>query len=67
MRGIKCCKFCDDSVRHVGCHADCEQYLEEKSLMAEEKEIVKKKREHDKILEDIKFSGIRRMTKQEKR
>ncbi len=39
---IKCCKDCIPSIRHVGCHAKCEQYLKEK---AEHAIYVQKERE----------------------
>lgn len=29
MRGFECCIDCDK--RHVGCHAECEAYLQEKA------------------------------------
>lgn len=39
--GIKCCKDCVPPQRHVGCHAKCSKYLEEKAKWENEKNLIK--------------------------
>lgn len=40
MSVIKCCKDCEN--RCVGCHAECEQYNDEKKIIIEERRKLKK-------------------------
>lgn len=39
MYGIKCCKDCTE--RHIGCHSECDKYIQEKQLLEEEKKKMK--------------------------
>lgn len=50
---ITCCKDCPD--RHVGCHATCERYLEQKATLEEEADRVRKYK-----LVDIEYSKLSR-------
>ena len=34
---IKCCQFCVAPKRHLGCHSDCPEYIEEKAQWEEER------------------------------
>ena len=38
---IKCCKNCVPPTRHLGCHAKCNKYLEEKAKWEKEKKFAK--------------------------
>lgn len=38
---IKCCKDCVAPKRHIGCHADCKEYLEEKAQYEKAKQKIK--------------------------
>lgn len=40
MGTIKCCKLCPD--RYVGCHAECERYIQEHEQITKERELYKK-------------------------
>ena len=42
-KGIKCCYKCIPPKRHIGCHASCEEYIEEKALHEKYKNTKKNK------------------------
>ena len=48
---ITCCKDCPD--RHIGCHATCERYLEQKATLEEEAD-----RAREYKLVDIEYSKL---------
>lgn len=41
---IKCCKNCVPPKRHLGCHNECTEYIQEKEQREKENEIIAKKR-----------------------
>ena len=56
MAVIHCCKDCIPPKRHIGCHADCKEYIKEKAELEREKEI--KKKEERPILKEFDFNKI---------
>lgn len=42
---INCCRDCVAPKRHVGCHSDCPDYLEEKRIHDERKAEIDKQRQ----------------------
>ena len=43
--------------RHVGCHSSCEEYAEFKRNFSEKKEISRKQKEHQNIVNDYVFDS----------
>jgi hypothetical protein len=44
--GIRCCKSCIAPKRHLGCHATCKEYLDEKAQFEKDKAKVKEEMEN---------------------
>ena len=41
MAGIKCCHGCVPPKRHIGCHATCKNYIDEKAQFEKDKKKIK--------------------------
>lgn len=49
---ITCCKDCVAPKRHVGCHADCQEYIDEKKKHDERKAEIDRKRHTNNAIDD---------------
>lgn len=49
------CLNCEN--RHVGCHSSCEEYAEFKRKFSEKKEISRKQKEYQNIVNDYVFES----------
>lgn len=63
---ITCCKDCPD--RHIGCHAVCERYLDQKATLEEEADRVREYKlvdiEYSKLSEDHLCRKIKKKIRQ---
>lgn len=66
MAIIRCCKDCIPPKRHIGCHADCKEYIKEKAQLEEDK---KKEKENNKTvsISSYDFNKIAYGNKRKKR
>lgn len=53
---IRCCKDCID--RYVGCHTVCEIYINEKQIYEEQKEVERKYKHIEGMLNSFKTEAI---------
>lgn len=58
----RCCYECRD--RHVGCHAECEKYLEEKAQAERERQVIFAEKGKEK---DLDSYSVERSVKRAKR
>lgn len=56
---ISCCKDCPD--RSVGCHAECERYIQEKAEYDEQKALILERKKEDNAVRDAKIKAFERM------
>lgn len=55
---ITCCKDCVAPKRHVGCHADCQEYIGEKKKHDEKKAEIDRKRHTNNAIDDHRIGII---------
>ena len=65
--GIKCCKNCVPPQRHVGCHAKCSKYLEEKAKFEEEKARVRQDQAYTIYSSDLDMLACMHKPRKDKR
>lgn len=55
---ITCCKDCVAPKRHVGCHAECQEYIDEKKKHDEKKAEIDRQRQSENAIDDHRISNI---------
>lgn len=63
---ITCCKDCVAPKRHVGCHADCQEYIDEKKKHDEKKAEIDRKRHTNNAIDDHCIGTIIKQMKRKK-
>ena len=61
MSNIRCCYGCED--RKVGCHSECERYINEKKIYDEKRELVQAEKNAKMLAYKASVEGIQRMQK----
>ena len=64
---IKCCKDCVPPTRHIGCHAKCSKYLEEKAKWEEEKAKAYKNQDYTIYPSDFEMLACMHRLRKDKR
>ena len=57
MNTINCCKYCVAPKRHIGCHAECQEYLEEKAVFDEMRNKSFRKKETEAAVKGVQWHG----------
>ena len=65
--GIKCCKGCEEPIRHVGCHSTCEKYLEERRQLDEQNKKLTEINRNKQAYNDAKSFTIQNIRKRYKK
>lgn len=55
---ITCYKDCVAPKRHVGCHAECQEYIDEKKKHDEKKAEIDRQRPAENAIDDHRISNI---------
>lgn len=56
--GIRCCKDCIAPKRHPGCHATCQEYIDEKAKYTVEKAKERKAMDKERICDEYEINRL---------
>ena len=57
MNTIECCKNCIAPKRHLGCHAECPEYIGEKAAYEEKRKKAFQKKEMESAVKGVQWNG----------
>lgn len=64
---IKCCRYCIAPKRHVGCHGECVEYLEERKALDELSQGAYEKRRIAQNIYEQRSESVRKAAKRKRR